>query len=93
MRPARKTEFGQHLSQDLQNGGLFFVYGGKPDDATAVPTDGFHSIEALEFGDDASRGQLEAILAGLTFQQAVSQQGKHVDEEHGLDTLVLVQTD
>ena len=93
MRPTGKTELGQHLNQDLQDSGLFFVYRDKSDEVTAIPAEGLHDIQALEFGDDAPRGHLQAILTSLTFQQAVSQQGKHVDEQHGFNPLVLVEID
>ena len=93
MRPARKAELSQHLNQDLQDCCLFFIYRDKSDEVTAIPAEGLHNIKALEFGDEAPRGHLQAILTNLAFEQTVCQQSKHVDEQHGFNALVLVEID
>ena len=93
MRPARKAELSQHLDQDLQDCCLFFIYGDKSDEGTAIPAEGLHNIQALELGDEAPRGHLQAILTNLAFEQTVCQQSKHVDEQHRFNALVLVEID
>jgi hypothetical protein len=80
MRPARKAEFGQHLSQDLQDRSLFFICRDKADEVAAIPAEGLHDVKVLEFGNDAPCGHLQAMLTNLAFEQTICQQGQHVDD-------------
>jgi hypothetical protein len=93
MGPARKPEFGQDVSQDLQENGLFFVHRDNAMQATSVPAKGFNDVQAFEFLDNAPGRHLQPALANLTLQQAVDEQGQHVDEQHGFDAFVFVQID
>jgi hypothetical protein len=93
MGPAMEPEMRQDVSQDIQESGLFLVHGDKPIQATPIPATGLNDIQAFEFLDDASRRHLQPALVRLTFQQAVSGQGQHVDEQHPFNPFVLVQID
>ncbi len=93
MGPARESEFRQDVSQDFQESGLFFVHRDNPVQATPVPAKGFDDVQAFEFFDDASGRHLQPALANLTLQQAVDEQGQHVDEQHSFDAFVFVQID
>ncbi len=53
MRPAREPEFGQDVGQDLQKGGLFFIYWHQAEEAATIMADGLDHVQALELGDDA----------------------------------------
>jgi len=95
MRPARESELCQHVGQDVQQGGLLLIHRDNAVQAAAVPTQGLNDVQAFELGDDAPGGHCPKgfILAHLTLQQAVDEQGQHVDEQHSLNALVLVQID
>jgi len=93
MRPAGESEFGQGVSQDLQESSLFLVHRDKAVQATSIPTQRLNHFQAFELLDDAPGSHLHPTLADLTFQQAVDEQGQHIDEQHGLDAFVFVQID
>ncbi len=86
----RQAKFCQDLSQAFQENGLLFVYGDNSVQAAAIPTKGFDDGEVFELFDDPPGGQLQSSLTNLTFQQAVGEQGQHVEKQHSLDTLVFV---
>ena len=44
MGPAGESEFGQDVSQDLQESSLFLVHRDKPVQATSVPAEGFNDV-------------------------------------------------
>lgn len=86
-------QVGQHLRQNLQQTGLFLVHRRGPIQAAPIPAHGDDDLQALEFLDQPPRSHLQPVLPHLPLQQAVGQQGQHVDEQHPCDALVLVQVD
>jgi hypothetical protein len=52
---------------------------------------GFNQAQVLETFDELAGGELETLLAELAFQEGVSQQGQHVEHQHGSDALVLME--
>ena len=93
MGPTGEAEFRQDVSQGLQEQGLLLIHRDNAVQATAIPTQGFNDVQAFEFLDDAPGRHLHPTLASLTLQQAVDEQGQHVDEQHRFDALIFVQVD
>ena len=56
----------------------------------AVPGFDLLYLQGGQLLNDAPSCQALAILLSLAFEQAVSQQGDQVDQEHGLDALIRV---
>ncbi len=54
----------------------------------AIPSLDLLYLQSGKLVDDAAGGQTETGLLSLAFEQAVSQQGDQVDEEHGLDARI-----
>ncbi len=59
----------------------------------AVMAAGFDQGEVFEVMDELAGRELQTLLTQLAFEQAVSQEGQHVEEEHAGDALILVQVD
>ena len=65
VRPARMTQIGQHLGQNLQERRLFFVHGDDAVQQAAIPAQGLDDVQAVECFDDPSSCHLPSVLARL----------------------------
>jgi len=75
----------QECGEQLHLTGQRLLKGAGP---AAVPGFDLLHLQAGQLLEDAPGGQAQAVLLGLAFEQAVSQQGDQVDQQHGLDALV-----
>ena len=67
--------------------------GGETIKPTAVEKVSFNQGELVQFMDELSGGERESLLTHLAFQQAVDEQGQHVEQEHRSNAWVFVQID
>ena len=59
--------------------------------AAAIDEAGFDEGQVLQSSDELAGGELQALLAHLAFEEAVSQQGDHIEQQHGSNAFILVQ--
>jgi len=56
-----------------------------------ILTVGFNDTDGRELFDDAAGSPGQSLSMGFPLEDAVDQESKHMDEQHGFDALIFVQ--